>query len=456
MKINKLIILISFFLFIPRVNAYVCKYDSYQDKISNESGGYQINGCGVVEITFNDSTGQVDSNSIKYFNKPDPTAPKNYFETFYFNIPNDRYIYDIGECPTLDIGLDRLGSNYCSFFASNDTSTQSTNLKQNVHYLYYGIKGYKDNEQIPVQDDGVDEKYKEEVYAVFGSVGHDYGNAGSCIIGELRYVFISSVNATVVGCVGKNEENAPFPACGGNGIRMLEKGERIEPSQKTGYIIGVCENPSVIPEYQKAYTCVYANTPCGRFDVQRDGYGKLSVKMDKSYQYTSDYFKNDGKCPDLYAKYENRSCKIMSFYSNSGYTKVQGMSQDAYYASIQDKTEQTYEPDYRNLCSTDAGVQKIVRFTGILILLCRFIAPIIIIVLGMIDLFKSVTSSDDKAISKAGKALIRRIIAGFAVFIAPSLIKFAITGANKIINKNETSVVNACTKCVFEPFKCNK
>ncbi len=112
--------------------------------------------------------------------------------------------------------------------------------------------------------------------------------------------------------------------------------------------------------------------------------------------------------------------------------------------------------DYRKVCTSDEGVRKVVKFTGTIILICRFIAPLLIIVLGMIDFGKSVMSNDDKAISKSSQALIRRFIAGVAIFFIPLLLSYGINFVSKVLNngKEDTNSLKDCTICVLNVNKC--
>ena len=66
-----------------------------------------------------------------------------------------------------------------------------------------------------------------------------------------------------------------------------------------------------------------------------------------------------------------------------------------------------------------AMVFGLVKF--ILRVIC-IVVPVVMILLGTIDLFKAVTAGKDEEIKKRQKALITRLIAGIIVFLVPSIV----------------------------------
>jgi len=105
--------------------------------------------------------------------------------------------------------------------------------------------------------------------------------------------------------------------------------------------------------------------------------------------------------------------------------------------------------DYNNLCS-DGGIRKAFKIIGYLVMIAKWIVPLIIIVLGMMDYFKASISNDEHALSKATIALIKRIIAGIVVFFIPTII---LAGLNliQVTGNIENEEFGACTKCIFDP-----
>ncbi len=114
-------------------------------------------------------------------------------------------------------------------------------------------------------------------------------------------------------------------------------------------------------------------------------------------------------------------------------------------------TPSTPSQNYDSACSIE-GTRKAVILIGKAIVLATYIVPLIIIILGMIDFGKAVTSNDEKASSKATGAFIRRIVAGIVVFLIPTLLKALINviNVNSLIYDKDN--YNECMNCLMHPF----
>ena len=113
--------------------------------------------------------------------------------------------------------------------------------------------------------------------------------------------------------------------------------------------------------------------------------------------------------------------------------------------------------DYSSLCSND-GFREAAKIVGFVIMIVRWIVPLIIIVLGMVDYGKAAISNDEKALNKATGALIRRFIAGVVIFFIPTIVMTAlnVVQVSKGIEKDTDTNFGACTKCLFDPVNsCN-
>lgn len=112
--------------------------------------------------------------------------------------------------------------------------------------------------------------------------------------------------------------------------------------------------------------------------------------------------------------------------------------------------------DYDVLCSDfSTGIGAAVRIIGYVVEIAKWIAPLIIIVLGMVDFGKAVISSDDKAISKAASSLLRRFIAGVVIFFIPTILLtiFNIIGVTGGIENEDNTRYGACTSCILDASK---
>lgn len=94
-------------------------------------------------------------------------------------------------------------------------------------------------------------------------------------------------------------------------------------------------------------------------------------------------------------------------------------------------------------CADTANIWQIL---GHIVTIIKIVIPLALIILGMIDLGKAVISSDDKAISKAVGALIKRFIAAVVMFFIPTIVS-AIFSAISSINLTEGDA-QICVQCI--------
>ena len=93
-----------------------------------------------------------------------------------------------------------------------------------------------------------------------------------------------------------------------------------------------------------------------------------------------------------------------------------------------------------------AETADIWRILGYVVVIIKIVIPLILIILGMVDLGKAVVSSDEKAINKSVGSLIRRFIAAVVIFFVPTIISAIFDALNLIDNPSEC----LCTMC----YKC--
>ncbi|MBR4178589.1 MAG: hypothetical protein IKR57_04500 [Bacilli bacterium] len=96
------------------------------------------------------------------------------------------------------------------------------------------------------------------------------------------------------------------------------------------------------------------------------------------------------------------------------------------------------------LCNAMGPVFRIV---GIVIWGIKIIVPLILIVVGMIDLAKAVSEKDENKIKEAQNKLVKRAIAAVLVFLVVTLVGLLMT-----LVGNETYRQAACTKCINNPW----
>lgn len=89
----------------------------------------------------------------------------------------------------------------------------------------------------------------------------------------------------------------------------------------------------------------------------------------------------------------------------------------------------------------------ILRIVGIVIFGIKVIVPIVLIVMGMIDLAKAVAEKSEDKIKEAQNRLIKRAIAAVLVFLVATLVNIIFS---VIISKDMD--YKDCTTCLNKPF----
>ena len=93
------------------------------------------------------------------------------------------------------------------------------------------------------------------------------------------------------------------------------------------------------------------------------------------------------------------------------------------------------------------NLAPVLRIVGIVVWGIKVIVPIILIVIGMIDLAKAVTEKSEDKIKEAQQKLIKRAIAAVLVFLVISLVGVVMS----IVG--DTSY-EECMICVNSPWSC--
>lgn len=104
-----------------------------------------------------------------------------------------------------------------------------------------------------------------------------------------------------------------------------------------------------------------------------------------------------------------------------------------------------------NLC-TQSGPLKIFKIVGIALNIIKICVPLLIIIMGSIDLAKAVVSGDDKDVKESTTKLVKRFVAGIIVFFIPTIIFYVLGLVN---NSSSSSAFNNCNTCVFKVSGCD-
>ena len=94
-----------------------------------------------------------------------------------------------------------------------------------------------------------------------------------------------------------------------------------------------------------------------------------------------------------------------------------------------------------------AGTQEIWNFVGKIVLVLKILIPVIIIILGIVDLGKAVIASKEEDIKKATNILIQRIIIGIVIFFVPAIVN-AIFGLLDGYTKEARNDAKICIDCI--------
>lgn len=105
-----------------------------------------------------------------------------------------------------------------------------------------------------------------------------------------------------------------------------------------------------------------------------------------------------------------------------------------------------------SFCSQTATIWQIV---GWILLILKIVIPVILIILGIIDLSKAVLSSKDDAIMSAAKRLMFRAIAAVAIFFIPTVINIVMGLIDDFRTSGAASDFKICRDCLYTPGKCD-
>ena len=94
-------------------------------------------------------------------------------------------------------------------------------------------------------------------------------------------------------------------------------------------------------------------------------------------------------------------------------------------------------------------LQPVLRVVGIVVFIIKIVVPILLIVVGMVDLMKAVGEKDENKIKDAQNGLIKRAIAAVLVFLVSTLV-------GVIMGLVGGDDYKACMDCVNHPFSKTK
>ena len=99
-------------------------------------------------------------------------------------------------------------------------------------------------------------------------------------------------------------------------------------------------------------------------------------------------------------------------------------------------------------CYDSANIWQVV---GYLLLVFKIVIPIILIILGMLDLGKAVVASKDDEIKKSMKTLMLRAIAAIVIFFIPTLIGIVMGLVSNFGASGAKDDFDICRQCITSP-----
>ncbi len=104
--------------------------------------------------------------------------------------------------------------------------------------------------------------------------------------------------------------------------------------------------------------------------------------------------------------------------------------------------------DAINFCAETASIWQ---FIGYILLIFKIVIPLLLLILGMVDLGKAVVASDDKAIKKSTTQLAIRAVAAVVIFFVPTLIGFIFSIVAGFQDDEIKANYAKCKTCLVSP-----
>ena len=102
------------------------------------------------------------------------------------------------------------------------------------------------------------------------------------------------------------------------------------------------------------------------------------------------------------------------------------------------------------------------KIAGIVILVAKWLAPLILMILGMVDFGKALLSGDDKSLTDATSTFLKRMVIAIIIPFIPGLLYYLVNFfvGDRIKDENGEYIKDAsgnfqsCTTCLSDPLNC--
>ena len=113
------------------------------------------------------------------------------------------------------------------------------------------------------------------------------------------------------------------------------------------------------------------------------------------------------------------------------------------------KTEDSKLPYIQ--CGDSAIPAPIPGITRIIIILLKIVLPIALIIMGLLDFVKAVSSSNEEAIKKSQNQFIKRLISAGIFFMVITLVQFAV---DIVTQGSKEGGIGKCINCLISGTDC--
>ena len=104
-----------------------------------------------------------------------------------------------------------------------------------------------------------------------------------------------------------------------------------------------------------------------------------------------------------------------------------------------------------NFCG-ESAVLRVLKLVGVIIIVAKIAIPLILIVIGSLDLYKAVLAKDGKDLTSSLRTFVFRLLAGVLVFFVPTIVNAAFDLLSDSTTGEATN--NQCIKCVLDINQC--
>lgn len=103
-------------------------------------------------------------------------------------------------------------------------------------------------------------------------------------------------------------------------------------------------------------------------------------------------------------------------------------------------------------CAKTAVIWQIV---GWVFLIFKIVIPIILIIFGVLDMFKAIIASKDDEIKKSAKSLAMRTLSAIIIFFIPTLVSLVMGLIVNFRDSGAKADFEVCQKCILNPNDCD-